>query len=187
MGEKRVSRKSKDPNCPKKPGNAYILFGNDQRDKLKTEDPTLAAKDVMTRIGKLWHDVSEKDKAYYDEKSKQLMLQYKKELQSYKDQNPDWEEHMAGKPDGKKVKKIKKDPNEPKRPSSAYILFGNSRREMLKKENENLSAKEIMTEIGAMWQAASDEEKAPFIEKAKELQEQFKIDMEDYKTNLDQE
>ena len=47
MGEKRTSRKSKDPNCPKRPGNAYILFGNDQREKLKTEDASLSAKEIM--------------------------------------------------------------------------------------------------------------------------------------------
>lgn len=181
MGEKRVSRKSKDPNCPKRPGNAYILFGQDQREKLKTDDPNLSAKEIMTKIGELWHQVSDSDKAFYDEKSKQLLVQYKKELEQYKEANPHWEDYMQG--NDKKKKKAKKDPNEPKRPSSAYILFGNARREELKAKE--LGAKQIMTEIGALWQKASDEEKQPFIERARELQEQYKIDMEEYKATLE--
>jgi len=179
MGEKRTSRKSKDPNCPKRPGNAYILFGNDQRVKLKEDVPALSAKEIMTRIGQLWHEVSETDKAYYDTKSKQLLLIYKKEMEAYKEANPHWEEFLQS--NDKKKKKAKKDPNEPKRPSSAYILFGNSRREALKEEG--LSAKEIMTQIGALWQAATDEDKAPFYEKSRELQEQYKIDMEEYRAS----
>ena len=41
-----------------------------------------------------------------------------------------------------------------------------------------------MTQIGALWQAASETDKHPYTIRAKELAELYKIAMEKYKSNM---
>ena len=58
----------------------------------------------------------------------------------------------------------------PKRPASAYIRFCQAKRPAVKAEQPDWSSKEILTELGRLWKAASEDEKKPFVaeyEKAK--------------------
>lgn len=52
-----------------------------------------------------------------------------------------------------------KDPNAPKRPNTAYILFSNEIRADTKAANPHANQKEIVTLIGQKWKALSREEK----------------------------
>lgn len=50
-----------------------------------------------------------------------------------------------------KSKKAKKSKNAPKNPRSAYLLFTRDERDNIKKENPDISQKEIMIELGKKW------------------------------------
>jgi len=76
----------------------------------------------------------------------------------------------------KKVKAVKKevssDEEKPKKKrTSGYLLYSADMRETVKtkltSDGAKLKNQDIMTELGAMWKALSDEEKAPWNEKAK--------------------
>lgn len=62
----------------------------------------------------------------------------------------------------KKKRVAKKDPNAPKRPLSSYMVFCQEQRDTVKRENENMGAKDILKELGARWGLLSDEEKQPY-------------------------
>ena len=47
--------------------------------------------------------------------------------------------------------KTKKDPNAPKRPQSAYFLWLNANRALIKEENPGISITEISKKAGKMW------------------------------------
>jgi hypothetical protein len=56
--EKRV----KDPNAPKGPASAYILFQNDIRSAYKKEHPDMSNKELLRLIGDQWKTLSEDKK-----------------------------------------------------------------------------------------------------------------------------
>ena len=58
-----------------------------------------------------------------------------------------------------KKEKAPKDPNAPKKPTTAYLLYQNKVRADIKAENPELTNKELMGKIGAMWGALPDNEK----------------------------
>jgi hypothetical protein len=80
-------------------------------------------------------------------------------------------------PDVKKKTKVAKkdvssDEEKPKKKrTSGYLLYSADMREAVKTkltaDGAKLKNQDIMTELGAMWKALSDEEKAPWNEKAK--------------------
>ena len=76
----------------------------------------------------------------------------------------------------KKSKAVKKevvsDEEKPKKKrTSGYLLYSSENREVVKTkltaDGAKLKNQDIMTELGAMWQALSDEEKAVWNDKAK--------------------
>ena len=76
----------------------------------------------------------------------------------------------------KKAKAVKKevssDEEKPKKKrTSGYLLYSSENREAVKTkltvDGAKLKNQDIMTELGAMWQALSDEEKAVWSERAK--------------------
>jgi hypothetical protein len=65
----------------------------------------------------------------------------------------------------KKEKKVK-DPNAPKRNLSAYFFFMGDQRSKVVAKNPDMKVTEIGKELGVMWRAMSDSEKAPYQKKA---------------------
>lgn len=69
--KKEKEKKVKDPNAPKKPPSAYILFQNAARAEMKKENPTMQYKDLQNKIVEKWSkmtpeqkDVSNVSRAY---------------------------------------------------------------------------------------------------------------------------
>lgn len=92
----------------------------------------------------------------------------------------------AGAPDGKKKRKNKKkehDPNAPKRPPSAYLVFQNDVREKVRSENPDVKYSEVLTIIGEQWKALGEAGQAAYKEKAVEAMNNWKAEAETYHAN----
>lgn len=78
------------------------------------------------------------------------------------------DEDAEGAGKGKRAKKEKKikDPNEPKRPPSAYLAYQNAVREEVKKSQPDISYNALIGMIGEKWKAMTDEEKKVSSEQA---------------------
>merc|ERR1712032_1723520 len=90
-GKKRRRRKKvkRDPNKPKRPPSAYILFCADARAKLSEEEKK-DNKGAFQRFGKMWReDVSKEVKDSYIKKAKPLKEQYRVDFAAYKAKNED--------------------------------------------------------------------------------------------------
>lgn len=85
----------------------------------------------------------------------------------------------------KTSKKKQKDPNQPKRAKTAYLFFSTEKRAEVKKDNPELSAKEIMTELGQMWSGLSKEDKREYEEKAEEDKKRYQREYEEYTSSPD--
>jgi len=155
----RVKRR-KDPNAPKKWKTGYILFCVDQRDKLKSENGTLSATEITSRLGAQWKNLSEKEKAKYEVLSNKDKVRYENDMSSY---NPP--ESTSGEQKGRRSR-VKGERTGPKRPLSSYMYFCQDQRDAIKTANPTMNGKEITSELGRVWKSLSDEAKIPHESKA---------------------
>ena len=81
---------------------------------------------------------------------------------------------------GKRAKK-EKDPNAPKRAMSAYILFGQVEGKKIRESNKDMSAADVMKEIGARWAKLDSEAKQPWEKKAAVEKQRYTDELEAYR------
>jgi len=63
----------KDPNRPKKPKNAYMLFCDDVRSKVKADNPDQGMGGLSKIMGQMWKELSEKKKKPFVDAHKQAV------------------------------------------------------------------------------------------------------------------
>jgi len=78
-------------------------------------------------------------------------------------------------------KKPKRDPNQPKKPLTAYFRYLADVRTTTKEANPDLKAKELTKLIGKKWRELPAEEKTVYEEPAKAALEKWREEMADYK------
>ncbi|CAG9331765.1 unnamed protein product [Blepharisma stoltei] len=79
---KKQKRVKKDKSGPKKPKSAFMFFSQDRRQTLKTEQPDLKITEQSKVIGKEWGELTDAEKAPYQEKANQDRERYNKEKAS---------------------------------------------------------------------------------------------------------
>lgn len=85
------------------------------------------------------------------------------------------------KPAARKSKKAAKDPNKPKRPSSAFFVFMEEFRKQFNKENPNNKAVSAVGKAaGAKWKTMSESDKAPYVAKAEKRKADYEKEMVAY-------
>eukprot|EP00736_Rhodelphis_marinus_P003727 Rmarinus@m.4239 len=90
-----------------------------------------------------------------------------------------------GRPRIKDAKK-KRDENRPKKPMTAYFCFLHHFREAYKRDNPEKKAVKDTTKVaGEKWKEMTDEEKAPYVEKAKQLRAEYEVQKAEYEKELE--
>ncbi|KAF7236023.1 FACT complex subunit SSRP1 [Varanus komodoensis] len=92
-------KKGKDPNAPKRPLSAYMLWLNANRDKIRAECPGMSVTDVSKKAGELWKGMSKEKKEEWDRKAEEAKKDYEKAMKEYSE---------GGKSDSSKKEKPKK-------------------------------------------------------------------------------
>jgi len=79
------SRKTKDPNAPKRPKSAYMcwLWSDDGVAKVKSENDGMAHKDAVKRASEIWASMSAEDKAPWESKSAESKKEYEDKMKLY--------------------------------------------------------------------------------------------------------
>ncbi|KAL2829664.1 high mobility group box domain-containing protein [Aspergillus cavernicola] len=80
---RETGRKKKDPNAPKRGLSAYMFFANDNRDKVREDNPGISFGQVGKMLGEKWKALSEKDRKPYDEKAATDKKRYEDEKAAY--------------------------------------------------------------------------------------------------------
>ncbi|KAJ7420791.1 FACT complex subunit SSRP1 [Willisornis vidua] len=60
--KQQESKKGKDPNAPKRPMSAYMLWLNASREKIKSDHPGISITDLSKKAGELWKAMSKEKK-----------------------------------------------------------------------------------------------------------------------------
>ena len=92
----------------------------------------------------------------------------------------------------KKTTRNKKDPNAPKKPKTAYFIWAwNEDQDIgvskIKQEFPDLKHSQHLSKAGEIWKSMSPEEKQIYIDLADKAKIQYKLDMEKYKSNTQQD
>ena len=132
--------------------SAYMHFCNDERATVTAEQKRLAGDSfkqtlVMTKLGALWRELPEAQKATYNQKAKEDKARYDAALKA------------AG-----VLTKAEKKAQGPKRPLSAYMHFCAERRPSLTEELKAQLGAEfkytlVMTKLGEEWRGVGDKSK----------------------------
>jgi hypothetical protein len=80
----RRTKKSKDPNKPKRALSAYMFFANEYRETVKEENPGLSFGEIGKKLGETWKAMSDESKKPYNDKAAQDKERYTREMKNYK-------------------------------------------------------------------------------------------------------
>lgn len=83
---KRRTRRAKDPDAPKRPKSAFMIWQWDSEHgvaKVKQENPDIAHKDAVSRASEVWKSMSDEDKAPWVAKSEEAKEAYKSQMRDY--------------------------------------------------------------------------------------------------------
>lgn len=178
-----------DKHAPKKP-SAYRLFCDDHTAKvtakIKKQFPDLKkgfVGKVSAELGVMWKNISDKQKAKYEQKAADIKASFDGEFKEYvtTDKFKEWKkEAVETKP---RVSREKKPhgANEPKRPPTAYIVWSKQVRDKEGKKT-GLTGRELTTHLGQQWKTMSEKKnpKKKLMLEAKQAMEQYKKDMDEY-------
>jgi len=163
---------AKDPNAPKRPASAYILFVKEHRAVLIEEHPDAKQTELMQLAGKAWKELEPEDKVKFEKLNAKDKIRYQNEMKSYK---PPKGMAASGK------RKKEKDPNAPKRPSTPYFAFMNDNRPKIKKENPDCAVSDVGKIAGKMWAELDPETKQEYTDDYQVKMDEWRQKMEAYK------
>jgi hypothetical protein len=83
MHKKHKKKKKKDPNAPKGASNSYMIFCKDRRQELKKSQPELSFGHLGSKLGIMWRNLSEEQKAPYEEKARLDKERYNEDMTKY--------------------------------------------------------------------------------------------------------
>lgn len=89
-GEKQRGKKRKqvkDPNAPKRSLSAFFWFSNDERGKVKAQNPEYGVGDIAKELGRRWADADQESKGKYEALADKDKIRYEKEMTAYKMKN----------------------------------------------------------------------------------------------------
>ena len=149
----------------------FMLFFCEHKDAVQSAHPQLAPHEVSALIAEKWKTLSaEKARAY-----SVLSATYAEQKKS------------GGGANGTKKRKERKekDPKAPKSATSAYMYFSKHHRMLLKQDNADLTFGDLGKTVGAMWKAATPEEKKPFEDLAAEDKLRYSSELSEYKQQVE--
>lgn len=80
----KKKKRKRDPNMPKRPPNAYMLFAKDKRGDVKSANPSMSPTDILREMGRMWRGMGPDQKAPYEQDAASAHRAYEHALAEYK-------------------------------------------------------------------------------------------------------
>jgi high mobility group protein B1 len=119
---------------------------------------------VAKLVSEAWKNLSPTERAVYDEMSRLDKERYEIEKKNY-----------TGPWKVLKQRKWSKDPDAPRRPMSAFLMFSNGKRAAVKKQNPSLSNADISRLLADRWRSAPAEERQTCIKQEFDERQEYKV------------
>jgi len=79
----RDGKRKKDPNAPKRGLSAYMFFANENRERVREENPGIAFGALGRKLGELWKALSDTERKPYEDKAATDKKRYEDEKATY--------------------------------------------------------------------------------------------------------
>ena len=92
---RRTTKEPRDPNLPKRPKNAFMLFSESVREEVKavliakSDDGKIRVADISKVCGERWKALTAEDKKPFEEANAEAKADYEKAMEAYYEQFPD--------------------------------------------------------------------------------------------------
>lgn len=106
----RKEKKQKDQGGPKRPMSAYMLWLNNSRERIKSENPGISITEISKKAGEMWRQLGKEEKEEWEAKAGEAKRQYDKAKKEYKESgggasaSPKKEKKKPGKKEERKRK-----------------------------------------------------------------------------------
>jgi len=153
----RPTKTPKDPNKPKKKKSAFDVFRSEQIQEFKRLNPETKVDlgVFMTNLSATWSTLTDERKTPYVMLADQDGIRYQEEMSTYVPAP----QYTDGK---KKKRKRVKEPGEPKRATTAFMVFSNLTRSEVVKENPSLKISDVAKILGKRWQSLDEVAREPY-------------------------
>jgi hypothetical protein len=152
----KKEKKSKDPNAPTKPKNAYIFYSSERRPQIKAKNKDMNPKEITKQISEEWNKMTEKQKKKYNDLAADDRVRYANEMKDYKPiENIDQE-------------------NKGKR-KTGYILYCQKFKDIIE-DNPDLKPAEIKKKLAQMWKDLSKDDQKKYNDEAKISNENIEVE-----------
>lgn len=164
---KKGDKAPKDENAPKKPLTGYFRFMGDKRKSVEKKHPGKASEHTKV-LGQMWKDLATDKKSKYENEAKKRKEVHGKLMNAYRlsGNHQAFQEKLHAFKIFETTLPYKKDPNQPKKSLSSYMIYGSHIRPTIVKENEGIKVTEVMSKISEKWNKLGDKEKAKWIKKS---------------------
>jgi len=81
---KPSNKKKKDPNAPKAPLSAYFLFSQEERLKVKAENPSFSICEIAKELGRRWAEMGPEVKQQYQQLAEEGRQKYDQDMAVYR-------------------------------------------------------------------------------------------------------
>lgn len=153
--------KNRQPGKPKRATSAYLYFLSHLRDQLKAQGKSIKIGELAKEAAQKWHAMDSDTRKPFDEQALADKRRYEQEMGVFKPA---------------------RDPNKPKRPSTAYFHFLADFRQKMK--GSDIGHKDVIRQAGQAWQRLSEAQKHPYQVKQQEEQVEYEKKMAVYRANL---
>lgn len=171
--KEKKRRRKKDPNEPKRPLTPFMWFSTTNRESIKSTLTDNSFAEVARAIGLKWKEMDDLAKAPYVKVAADDKKRYIRQMENYLPS----EEYAAP----RRKKKITRDPNLPKKPLSAFMLFMQEHRPTIRASNPGANVGVVSKVAGEMWKTMTDEQKLPYQRRQEQEKHRYQVQMRAYK------
>jgi len=179
----------------KKPRKAVTIFSEQFRQeelrRQQMDGTTITTADLNKVASTAWKNLSTEEKSRYKRMEEKELEKYgdepkeesaKPKRNTVKDKEE--KENKDGSSSKSKVKKPK-DPNAPKKPTTSFFVFSSQQRPLLKATQPELKVTEVAKEMGRLWKAMDDEDKAKYEAIAEQDKKRYQVEFAAYQKTLE--
>jgi hypothetical protein len=159
----------------KRPATDYIYFCQETRARIMAANPSYTFKEVGQEQGRLWKELPAEAKAVYKARQEADKKRYEEEkarVEQSRAQHPDIFDQLD-KIQKQRVARAQKKKSSVKRARSAFIIYCQEHRPVLKTTQPTLEFKDTGKVLGQMWKALSAEAKKKYEDEAKADAERY--------------
>lgn len=171
-GPEKKRRRKKDPNEPKRPLTPFMWFATTNRESIKSSLTDASFTEVAKALGAKWKLMDDLAKAPYVKVAADDKKRYIRQMECYMPSD----DYIQA----KKTKK-RRDPEQPKKPLSAFMLFMQEHRQAIRANNPGNNVGAISKIGGEMWKSMTEEQKAPYRRRQEQEKHRYQVQMRAYK------